>query len=67
MDESQVVEDLGVMRPIDAAVRLGVSIGTIYTMIRAGELPCQMVVLPGKATAQRMIPVAAIVAREAQR
>ncbi len=56
-----------VIRPIEAAIRLGVSITTVYTMIRSGELPCQMVVLPGKAGAQRMIPVAAVEAREARR
>jgi len=31
--------DMELLRPLDVAVRMGVSLATVYTWIRAGELP----------------------------
>lgn len=67
MEAENVAETLDVMRPIDAAVRLGISITTVYTMIRSGELASQMVVLPGRSTPKRMVLGSAVREREAKK
>lgn len=55
------------IRPIDAAVRLGLSMSTVYILMRTGELATRMAVVPGRQKPQRMVLASAVAAREAGR
>ena len=63
------MEDTGdiLLRPIEVATRLGVSIATVYVLMRTGELPMVAAALPGRTKAQRMVPASALTAWESRR
>jgi len=54
------------LTPIETAVRLRLSIATVYTLLRTGELASRTVLRPGRSRAVLMVPETAVLARERQ-
>ena len=52
-------------KPDEVAERLGVSVGTVYTLMRTGELKTVVTVVPGRVRARTLVPESVV--REWQR
>lgn len=51
-------------KPDEVAKRLGVSVGTVYTLMRTGELRTVVTVAPGRVRARALVPESVVRAWE---
>lgn len=64
MDSAEIPTE-AVWKPIDVALRLGVSVATVYTWLRTGELASVVTRKPGSVRTRTMVPESAV--REMER